>query len=126
MFTSPQAVLFCADVEATAAFYGRLGFIETFRTPVDGPPRHVDVELDGWRLGLTGHDGTEADHGFATARAPHRAALVLWCDDVAAAYDALLAAGATAMSGPHEFLGRLRIAWAADPEGHPIQVVESR
>jgi predicted enzyme related to lactoylglutathione lyase len=124
VFTSPQVVLFCADVEGTAAFYGRLGFVEAFRVPADGPPKHVDVELDDWRLGLTSHEGTEEDHGFATGRDPHRAAVVLWCDDVAAAYERLLDAGATAMAGPHEFLGRLRIAWAADPEGHPIQVVQ--
>lgn len=126
VFTNPQVVLFCADVEGTAAFYGRLGFTEVFRTPTDGPPKHVDVELDGWRLGLTSHEGTEEDHGFATNVDPHRAAVILWTEDTPTAYDALLAAGATPMAGPHEFLGRLLIAWARDPEGHPIQVVQRR
>lgn len=126
MFTAPQVVLFCADVDASAAFYARLGFTEAFRLPAEGRARHVDVVLDGFRLGLTRHEDVEVDHGFATNRDRHRAAVVLWCDDTPAAYDALLAAGATPMTGPHVFLDRLLIAWAADLDGHPIQVVQQR
>lgn len=126
MFTGPQVVLFCTDVDASAAFYVRLGFAEAFRLPAEGPARHVDVVLDGVRVGLTRHEDVEADHGFVTNREPHRAAVVLWCADTPAAYDVLLAAGATPMAEPHVFLDRLLIAWAADPDGHPIQVVQHR
>jgi hypothetical protein len=27
-------------------------------------------------------------------------------------------------AGPHEWLGRLLIAWVADPDGNPIQIVQ--
>lgn len=125
MFRAPQVVLFCADVEGTAAFYRRLGFAEAFRTPALGVPKHVDVVLDGFRLGLAGHEATREDHGLETNRDPARAAVILWCDDTPAAYRTLLEAGATALAEPYRFLdGRLLIAWAADPEGHPIQVVQ--
>jgi catechol 2,3-dioxygenase-like lactoylglutathione lyase family enzyme len=126
VFSSPQTVLFCADVDASAAFYVRLGFTEAFRLPAEGRARHVDVVLDGHRVGLTQHDAVHQDHGYATNRDPRRAAVVLWCEDTPTAYDALLAAGATPMSEPHVFLDRLLIAWAADPDGHPIQVVQRR
>ncbi len=36
----------------------------------------------------------------------------------------LLEAGAPALASPHEWLGRLPIAWTADPYGHPIQIVQ--
>lgn len=124
MFTSPQVVLFCEDVDATAAFYQRLGFVEAFRTPRQGPAKHVDVVLDGFRLGLAGHDASREDHALETNRDPRRAAVILWCDDTAKAYDALLAAGARPLAEPHRFLDDLYIAWALDPDDHPIQVVQ--
>lgn len=124
MFREPQVVLFCADVEGTVAFYRRLGFSEAFRTPAEGAPKHVDVMLDGFRLGLASHDATHEDHGLATNRDPSRAAVILWCDDTPAAYRALLEAGATPLAEPYRFLDGLLVAWAADPEGHPVQVVQ--
>lgn len=124
MFSNPQIVLFCEDVEVASAFYQRLGFDEEFRTPREGRPKHVDVVLDGVRLGLAGHDASAEDHGFPTNREPDRATVVLWCDDVDAGYAALVDAGATPLAEPHPFLESLRIAWARDPDGHPIQVVQ--
>ncbi|MGN6332484.1 MAG: VOC family protein [Motilibacteraceae bacterium] len=124
MFHEPQVVLFCADVEGTAAFYRRLGFSEAFRTPAEGAPKHVDVVLDGFRLGLAGHDATREDHGLPTNRDPSRAAVILWCDDTRAAYRTLLEAGAAPLVEPYLFLDSLLVGWAADPEGHPIQVVQ--
>lgn len=41
-----------------------------------------------------------------------------------AAYADLTAQGAPALSGPHVWLERLLIAWTADPDGHPIQIVQ--
>jgi hypothetical protein len=31
---------------------------------------------------------------------------------------------APALGSPHEWLGRLLIAWIADPDGNPIQIVQ--
>jgi catechol 2,3-dioxygenase-like lactoylglutathione lyase family enzyme len=124
MFHEPQVVPFCADVDGTAAFYRRLGFSEAFRTPADGAPKHIDVVLDGFRLGLASHRATREDHGLPTNRDPSRAAVILWCDDTPAAYRALLEAGAISLAEPHRFLDGLLVAWATDPEGHAIQVVQ--
>jgi hypothetical protein len=33
--------------------------------------------------------------------------------------------GAPAIKGPHMWLDRLLIAWTADPDGNPIQIVQS-
>ncbi|MGH3758811.1 VOC family protein [Actinophytocola sp.] len=54
-----------------------------------------------------------------------RAAVVLWTDDTASAYGDLVASGATPLASPHVWLDRLLIAWIADPDGNPIQLVQS-
>ena len=45
-------------------------------------------------------------------------------DDTAAAYARLLELGATPVRPPSPWLGRLLVAWAEDPDGHPVQVVQ--
>ncbi|HEU0026684.1 MAG TPA: hypothetical protein VFQ25_06170 [Ktedonobacterales bacterium] len=41
-------------------------------------------------------------------------------------YARLTAAGAPSLSLPHDFLTHLRVAWVADPDGNPIQLVQRR
>ena len=55
-----------------------------------------------------------------------RAAVILWTDDTPAAFAELIANGATGLAPPHEWLGRLLIAWIADPDGNLIQIVQDR
>jgi catechol 2,3-dioxygenase-like lactoylglutathione lyase family enzyme len=124
VFRSPQVVLFSSDVPRAAAFYAGLGFAETFRVPADGEPIHVDLELDGYRIGLASVASTRDDHGLSPVAEGQRAAVVLWTDDVRSAYDQLVAAGVPGLAGPHEWLGRLLICWVADPDGHPVQLVQ--
>jgi hypothetical protein len=50
--------------------------------------------------------------------------VVLWADDVDAAYADLVARGVPGISAPHTFLdGRLRAAWVMDPDGNPVEIV---
>jgi glyoxylase I family protein len=124
MFRSPQVVLFSSDVPRAAAFYEALGFTETFRIPIDGEPIHIDLTLDGYKLGLASIDSTRDDHGLKPVVEGQRAAVVLWTDDVRTAYASLLESGAPTLAAPHEWLGRLLICWIADPDGHPVQLVQ--
>jgi catechol 2,3-dioxygenase-like lactoylglutathione lyase family enzyme len=57
-------VLFSKNLSRTAEFYKELGFEEAFRTPSEGPPIHVDLVLDGYRIGLASEDSTRNDHGL--------------------------------------------------------------
>ena len=124
MFRSPQVVLFSADVTRAAAFYESLGFTETFRVPEDGEPIHVDLTLDGYKIGIASIESTRDDHGLQPVAEGQRAAVVLWTDDTRKAYERVVEVGAAALMAPHEWLGRLLIAWTADPDGHPIQLVQ--
>jgi hypothetical protein len=125
MFRTPQVVLFSHDVGRLAEFYVQLGFIETFRVPTDGtPPVHIDVQLDGYLIGIASIDSTRDDHQLEPVTAGQRAAVVLWTDDTTGAYTALTERGCRGLHPPHVWLDRLLIAWIADPDDHPIQIVQ--
>lgn len=123
-FRAAQVILFTDDLPRAAAFYLRLGFTETFRVPADGEPVHVDFVLNGYKLGIATAAAAAEDHGLAPIAEGQRVAVILWTDDTASAYAELVASGTPALSAPHMFLGRV-IAWTADPDGNPIQIVEA-
>ncbi|MGD7789563.1 VOC family protein [Propionibacteriaceae bacterium Y1700] len=124
-FRTPQIVLFTLDIGRTVAFYRDVGFTEVFRTPSVGSPIHVDLELDGYRLGLATEASTRDDHGLDPVAEGQRAAVILWTDDTPAGYARLLQLGATPVKSPEPWLDRLLIAWVEDPDGHLIQVVQN-
>jgi len=124
-FRTPQIILFSDDLPRIAAFYTDLGFTETFRVPADGDPIHVDLILDGYKIGIATAASTRDDHGLDPIAEGQRAAVILWTDDTASAYAELTATGAPALAAPHVWLDRLLIAWTADPDGNPIQIVQS-
>ena len=123
-FREPQVVLFSTDLPRAVAFYEALGFAEVFRTPATGEPIHVDLALDGYRIGIASVDSTRDDHGLDPVPAAQRAAVILWTDDVSTAYAELVATGVREIREPHEWLGRLLIAWLEDPDGNPVQIVQ--
>ena len=127
MFRNPQVNTYVQDVEATVRFYTEeLGFVETFRTPRSGPPDHVEVRLDGLVLGFASIEAARSVHGLDVDAGPKRAEVVVWTDDVDAAFDRLVARGATVISQPHNFdvdtVGRLCVAWLTDPDGGAVQL----
>lgn len=124
IFRAPQVILFSADVPRAAAFYEALGFRETFRVPAEGVPIHVDLVLDGYKIGIASVASTRDDHGLDPIAEGQRAAVILWTDDTATAFDELVAGGVPALRTPYTWLDRLLIAWVADPDGNPVQLVQ--
>jgi hypothetical protein len=124
-FRKPQVILFSEDPLRTAAFYTGLGFTETFRTPSGAAPIHIDLVLDGYKIGIASVASTRDDHGLDPISTGQRAAIILWTADTVAAYEAIVAGGAPALAPPHPWLERLLIAWTADPDGNPVQIVQS-
>ena len=119
MFSTPQVNIYSEDVVRSVDFYRSLGFEETFRTPREGTPIHVELELDGFTVGIAAVTSAVADHGLDLdlSKPGRRMELLLWTDDTDAAFARLTAAGARALSEPHDWLdGTLRLAWVADPD----------
>jgi hypothetical protein len=77
--------------------------------------------LDGYKIGMA---SVRDDHGLDPVASGQRAAVILWTEDVRAGYADAIAAGAPELSAPYEWLGRLLIAWTADPDGNPVQLVQ--
>ena len=125
MFREPQLILFSPDVTRVAQFYEKLGFHETFRVPTEGRPIHIDLVLDGYRIGFSSVDSARDDHGLEPVTDGQHTAVILWTEDTPAAYEHLLGMGAPALKPPHVWLDRLLIAWTADPDGNPIQIVQA-
>jgi catechol 2,3-dioxygenase-like lactoylglutathione lyase family enzyme len=123
-FRSPQVILISENVPRAVDFYAQLGFTEVFRVPTEGEPIHVDLILDGYRLGIASATSTRDDHGLNPITEGQRAAVIVWTDDTVAAYNKLVASGVPSLAPPREWLGRLLIAWIADPDGNPIQIVQ--
>lgn len=129
MFASPQVNIYSVDVPRGVEFYRRLGFEETFRTPTDGDPIHVELALDGFTVGIAALSSVVADHGVSldASAGGRRMEIAVWNDDTDAAFAALVAAGALPLSEPHDWLdGALRVAWVADPDENPVQLVQRR
>lgn len=125
MFRDPQVNFYVRDVEESVQFYaGLFGFEETFRTPSSGAPKHVEMRLGGFILGVASIESALNSHGLTTGGGNPRAEVCVWTDDVDRAYSKLMEQGAEPLSSPHDFLdGRLRAAWVADPDGNPVEIV---
>lgn len=127
MFHDPQINLYVEDVDEATRFYrDLLGFTETFRTPEQGTPIHVELRLGQLTLGLAAIEAAQEMHGLEVGGGPPRGEVLVWTDDVDDAYAALTAQGARALSAPHDFLADLRAAWIADPDGNPVEIVQKR
>ncbi len=124
MFQSPAINVYSYNLPRLVDFYERLGFKETFRTPKEGAPKHVELTLDGFKLGIAAVEAAIADHGLNPNLGGRPVEIVLWNDDTDQNYARLTASGAKSLSKPHDFLSNLRAAWVADPDGNPIQLVQ--
>lgn len=126
-FSDPLFNLYVKDVERSLRLYrDALGFSETFRTPRDGDPEHVEVTLGDLCLGISTVEALRRVHGLDGGGGPPRSEVVLWVDDADAAHAWLTSRGYASMSRPHDFARVLRSGWVADPDGNPVQLVARR
>jgi lactoylglutathione lyase len=126
MFSSALVNLYTRDIEAALRFYrDLLGGEETFRTPTEGVPEHVELRLtdDGFTLGLGTVEAAQRVHGVSPAPGSPAMALVLWTTDVDQAFAALSAAGAPILQPPHDTGNNNRNALLRDPDGNLVEIV---
>ncbi|HEU4674033.1 MAG TPA: VOC family protein [Candidatus Limnocylindrales bacterium] len=124
MFTNGFINLYTDDIEAGIRFYrDLLGFRETFRTPKDATPEHVELFLDGFGIGLGTVEVAKRAHGVDPAPGSPAMAIVIWTDDVDRAFDQLSSAGAPVVLPPHDTGNDNRNALLRDPDGNLVEIV---
>ena len=130
-FQGGQSNYYAKDVEKMATFYkSNFGFRETYRTPLQGAPEHVEIRLGEYLIGLSSLEAGRRIHHLPLDPGKPRGEIVLWTNDVDAAHAMLSTKGVPAIREPHNFdvneQLRLRVAWYEDPEGNIFQTVCQR
>ncbi|PSK96539.1 lactoylglutathione lyase [Murinocardiopsis flavida] len=124
-FRTPFPLVYTEDVDRLARFYtGMFGFDTAYRFPADpsAPVEFCQLVLDGSALGL-GRPVDPAHGGPVTASSrPATFELCLATDDVDAEVARLRAAGTTVLRDPADMPWGERMAYVADPDGHPIML----
>lgn len=124
MFTSGFVNLYTADIEGGLRFYrDLLGFEETFRTPREGTPEHIELTMNGFALGLGTVEAARRVHGVDASPGSPAMALVVWTDDVDEAVAQLAAAGVPVVRPPHDSANDNRNALVRDPDGNLVELV---
>jgi lactoylglutathione lyase len=127
VFRSALVNLYTRDIESAVAFYrDLLGFTETFRTPVEGVPEHLELSLDGFTLGLGTVEAARRVHGVDAEPGHPTMALVVWCDDVDRAFATLTASGVPVEQPPHDTGNNNRNALVRGPDGTLVEIVSKR
>jgi len=127
MFVAALVNLYTHDIEAGLRFYrDLLGFEETFRTPTEGVPEHVELRLNGFTIGLGTVEAARRVHGVEAAPGSPAMVLVVWTHDIDAAYGELVAAGVPSIQPPHDTGNNNRNALLRDPDGNLVEIVSKR
>jgi lactoylglutathione lyase len=127
MFTDALVNLYTRDIEAGLRFYrDLLGFRETFRTPKQGTPEHVELVLNGFVLGLGTVEAARRVHGVDAVPGSPAMVVVIWTDDVDRAFEQLTAGGTPVVQPPHDTGNSNRNALLRDPDGNLVEIVSKR
>ena len=127
MFSTGFVNLYTSDIEAGIRYTcDLLGFRETFRTPKEGVPEHVEFALEGFKLGLGTVEAAKRVHGVNASPGAPAGVIVLWCDDVDAELERLTAAGVSVEQEPHDTGNNNRNALLRDPDGNLVEIVSKR
>jgi catechol 2,3-dioxygenase-like lactoylglutathione lyase family enzyme len=127
VFVNGFVNLYTADIEAGLRFYrDLLGFEETFRTPKEGTPEHVELTLNGFMLGLGTVEAAKRVHGVDPSPGVPAVVVVVWADDVDAAFEWLRSRGVPVLQPPHDTGNDNRNALLQDPDGNLVEIVGKR
>jgi lactoylglutathione lyase len=124
VFVTGFVNLYTHDIEAGLHFYrDLLGFTETFRTPAEGIPEHVELRLNEFMVGLGTVEAAKRVHGVEATPGSPAMVMVVWTDNVDKACADLAAAGVPVLQPPHDTGNSNRNALLRDPDGNLVEIV---
>jgi uncharacterized glyoxalase superfamily protein PhnB len=131
VFHGGQSNYYAQDVAALAAFYREaFGFQETYRTPSEGAPEHIELRLGTYLIGISSVEAGRRIHHLPLDPGKPRGEIVIWASDVDQAHAMLMGRDVRCIRAPHNFdvnaQLRLRVAWYEDLEGNIFQTVCQR
>ena len=103
-------IITAQDLSAARAFYGQLGFSQTYQFPPEGEPGFVTMTRGGSTIGIGAGGGPDED----------RFGYWVYVDDVDEALDRLRGAGAPVVAEPEDQPWGERIARTRDPDGNLV------
>lgn len=114
-------ILYADDVSATVSFYQRAFGLDTRFVQPSGD--YAEMETGATALGIVSRDFV-AGHlrGAAGKRGAPSAEIGIVVEDVAAAVERAVGAGAEPLSEPAEMPWGQTIAYVADPNGFPVEL----
>lgn len=124
MIVSGLVNVFTHDIAAALGFYqGVLGLPESFRTPREGTPEHVEMKAGGFVLAISTAEAARRVHGIDAEPGRPAMSLVFWVDDIDAVFDAAMSAGAPPVTEPHDAGNNNRNAVVRAPDGTLVELV---
>ena len=127
MFTEGFVNLCTRNIDAGIRFYrDLLGFRETFRTPKEGTPEHVELTLNGFGVGLGTIEAAKRRHAVDASPGTPAMVLVVWTDDVDQSFELLTSAGTPVVQPPHDAGASNRSALLRDPDGNLVEIVAKK
>jgi catechol 2,3-dioxygenase-like lactoylglutathione lyase family enzyme len=127
VFTEGFVHLYTRNIEAGIRFYRDfLGFRETFRTPREGTPDHVELTLNGFGVGLGTVEAAKRRHGVEATPGSPAMSLVVWTDNVDESFERLRSIGTPVVQPPHDVGSSNRSALLRDPDGNLVEIVAKR
>lgn len=127
MITSGLVNVFTHDMNRALDFYGgMLRLSESFRTPPEGEPEHVEMSVGGFVLGLSTTEAAQRVHGLRAEVGQPAMTLVFWVDDVDKTFEAVVRGGSPVVTAPHDAGNNNRNAVVRDPDGTLVELVAKR
>lgn len=127
MIASGLVNVFTSDIARSLAFYqGVLGLRESFRTPTEGLPEHVEMTAGEFVVAISTAEAARRVHGMDPDVGSAAMSLVFWVDDVDATFETVAGSGAPVVTRPHDAGNNNRNAVVRDPDGTLIELVAKR
>jgi lactoylglutathione lyase len=123
MITSVMPNLYSTDVQRAVAFYrDTLKGTETFRTPTEGQPEHVEFRFGDVTLAVTSSHALD-EAGLPAATKGHPMELVVWCESTDETVATLRKADVPILVEPFDHISGHRRAYVTDPDGNRLALV---